>query len=414
MAPWWCWIMNVRNRRSNSAPRAASSWASCGGVSMPGISSMPGIMKWAGSPSGTVSLRPRSQRCIRPISSVCPTTMRSHRACSAGLAPCDGAQRAMSTACAWWPIMPVMKCTSAAVYTCVDAGAGGPVPEEDRGAAVAHAVVASATRSRTRILTFRSMTNSEKPCCNHGPPRTAGARRRWRRARREWTELRLEEIRYVPHGVHRDGLGAPHRGDRRDHGVLVRGVLAHHGDVTVAPGGDIDQALRGVPAQGIDAVAVGNRGDHLATRGVDHDGGLAATGEDPVRGAVVGDAGRALARRQRPRRQHAHRFHIQYLNRALAFVVDVDLPSPIARRSLRPVVLQLGGADDVAGPGVERDGGADGTAVIREDDAVGEIVVHDAVEPAGGDLDLLDHRQGLEVEHRDRGVAGAGNEAVVR
>src|SRR4029077_16765602 len=40
MAPWWCWIMNVRNRRSNSGPRAASSCASWGGVSMPGMSAV--------------------------------------------------------------------------------------------------------------------------------------------------------------------------------------------------------------------------------------------------------------------------------------------------------------------------------------------------------------------------------------
>src|SRR5689334_23514334 len=41
-------------------------------------------------------------------------------------------------------------------------------------------------------------------------------------------------------------------------------------------------------------------------------------------------------------------------------------------------------------------------AVIRQDDAVGEIVVHDAVHAARGDLDLLDDRQRLDVEHRDR------------
>src|SRR5213076_2280870 len=50
------------------------------------------------------------------ISSRCPTTMRSHRARRAGLAPCAGAQPAISTACAWWAIMPAMNCTSAALY----------------------------------------------------------------------------------------------------------------------------------------------------------------------------------------------------------------------------------------------------------------------------------------------------------
>src|SRR5205809_2719857 len=50
------------------------------------------------------------------ISSRCPTTMRSHTARSAGLASCVGAQPAISTAWAWWAIMPVTKCTSAALY----------------------------------------------------------------------------------------------------------------------------------------------------------------------------------------------------------------------------------------------------------------------------------------------------------
>src|SRR6059036_1578331 len=42
--------------------------------------------------------------------------MRSHRTRTAGLAPCEGAQPAINTACAWWPIMPAMNRTSAAVY----------------------------------------------------------------------------------------------------------------------------------------------------------------------------------------------------------------------------------------------------------------------------------------------------------
>ena len=216
------------------------------------------------------------------------------------------------------------------------------------------------------------------------------------------------------HRVHRDGLGAPHRGDGRHHRVLVRRVLAHDRHVAVAPGGDVDQVLRGVPSQRVDAVAVRDRRDDLAGGGIDDDRRLAAARENAIGGAVVGDAGRAFARRQRPRRQDVHRFDVDHLDGVLAFVVDEDLALPVARRALRSVVLELGRTHDVAGLGVEGDGGADGAAVIGEDDAVGEVVVHDAVEAAGGNLDLLDHRQGAQVEHRHGRIAGAGDEAVVR
>src|SRR5438034_677067 len=50
--------MNPRKRRSNSGPRAASSWAIWSGVSMPGISigcSMPGITWPRGSAGGSIS-----------------------------------------------------------------------------------------------------------------------------------------------------------------------------------------------------------------------------------------------------------------------------------------------------------------------------------------------------------------------
>src|SRR5256885_5522649 len=49
------------------------------------------------------------------ISSRGPTTMRSHSARTAGLAPWAGAQPAISTACAWCTIMPDMNATSAAL-----------------------------------------------------------------------------------------------------------------------------------------------------------------------------------------------------------------------------------------------------------------------------------------------------------
>src|SRR6266853_1008852 len=144
--------MNLRKRRSNSEPRAASSWAIWSGVSMPGISigcSIPGITWPRGSAGGTSSLCSRSHRCTNAISSFWATTMRSHRMRTDGLAPCDGAQPAINTACAWWPIMPAMNRTSAAVY-------GGRPPSARACAAgarvawwtapVVHAAVAITTR----------------------------------------------------------------------------------------------------------------------------------------------------------------------------------------------------------------------------------------------------------------------------
>lgn len=50
------------------------------------------------------------------ISSFCDTEIRSHSARTAGLASCDGAQSAMTIACAWCAIMPDTNCTPAAVY----------------------------------------------------------------------------------------------------------------------------------------------------------------------------------------------------------------------------------------------------------------------------------------------------------
>jgi hypothetical protein len=51
--------------------------------------------------------------------------------------------------------------------------------------------------------------------------------------------------------------------------------------------------------------------------------------------------------------------------------------------------------------------------VIREDDPVGIVVVHDPVESAGLDRDFLDDRQRLEVEHCDRRVAAVRRESAI-
>ena len=61
---------------------------------------MPGIIWWEASGPGTGSPRSRSQRSISAISSRCPTTIRSQSTRRAWPASCDGAQPAISTACA--------------------------------------------------------------------------------------------------------------------------------------------------------------------------------------------------------------------------------------------------------------------------------------------------------------------------
>ncbi len=112
--------MPVRNRRSNSGPRARSSAAISSSVSMPGISiifSSPFtiIFMRVDVPSGTGWPRSRNQVCISLISSRCPTRIRSQRMATSLRAPCVGAQAAMINACAWWGIIPVMKATSASL-----------------------------------------------------------------------------------------------------------------------------------------------------------------------------------------------------------------------------------------------------------------------------------------------------------
>ena len=57
-------------------------------------------------------------------------------------------------------------------------------------------------------------------------------------------------------------------------------------------------------------------------------------------------------------------------------------------------------ADDVAALGIDRGESADRAAVIGQNDLVVGLIVHDAVE-TGADLDLLDHRQRLQIEHGD-------------
>ncbi len=65
------------------------------------------------SSSGTGWLRSRSHCSISAISSFWALTIRAESVRMEGLAPFAGASRAITSACAWWPIIPVTKWTSA-------------------------------------------------------------------------------------------------------------------------------------------------------------------------------------------------------------------------------------------------------------------------------------------------------------
>ena len=87
---------------------------------MPGMSIMwPGMLMSipaCGSfASGTRSPRSRSHACISSMSSFCERMILRAKSATCSLAPWVGAQRAITTACAWCPIIPCMNRVSAAV-----------------------------------------------------------------------------------------------------------------------------------------------------------------------------------------------------------------------------------------------------------------------------------------------------------
>src|SRR5439155_5576696 len=97
-----------------------------------------------------------------------------------------------------------------------------------------------------------------------------------------------------------------------------------------------------------------------------------------------------------------------------ALVVDEDLALAVAGRAFRPVVLELDRTDDGTAVRVDGNHGADRTTVVGKNDAVGEIVVHDAVETTGRHRDPFDEGEGREIEHLDGRIAGARNESMAR
>src|SRR6185369_938576 len=61
---------------------------------------------------------------------------------------------------------------------------------------------------------------------------------------------------------------------------------------------------------------------------------------------------------------------------------------------------------------IDRGESTDRAAVVRQNDLIIGLIVHDAVQTALLDFDLLEYCQRLEVEHSDGGVASVGREAV--
>ena len=171
------------------------------------------------------------------------------------------------------------------------------------------------------------------------------------------------------HRIHRDRLRAGERGDCRNRRVLVGRILVHDRDVALAAIRNVNQFFRRIPSQGVNARAVRDRRHDFSRARINDDGSLVATRENPVRRLVIRDSRRPFARRERPRGGRLPRLHVDHLDRALAFVVDEDVSLAIGRGAFGPVVFEFGGADDVAGLGIERGDGADRTAVTREDDS---------------------------------------------
>src|SRR5437763_8214865 len=101
---------------------------------------------------------------------------------------------------------------------------------------------------------------------------------------------------------------------------------------------------------------------------------MAATGKNAVRGFDVRDAGRAVARRERPRCRRLPGLDVNHLNRVLAFNVDENVPLAIGSRALWGRVLEFDSGRDVAGPGIERGESADRAAVVGKDDLVVRFV----------------------------------------
>src|SRR2546428_7924837 len=109
---------------------------------------------------------------------------------------------------------------------------------------------------------------------------TSARCRSWRRAsgwRRNRTALGLEEVHVVCLRINGDRLRAGERVDRRNHRVLVGRVLVDDRDVALAPIRDVNQFLRRISPQGVNARAVLDRRHDFARVRINDDGCTVAT-----------------------------------------------------------------------------------------------------------------------------------------
>ena len=109
-APRWWRIMYCRKRPSNSRPSAAASRASLSALTIPGMSPPPApwSCRWS-SASGGCSPRSVSHRSITSISLSCEISMRRASSGMSALALRSRTRLVITSACAWWWIMPRMK-----------------------------------------------------------------------------------------------------------------------------------------------------------------------------------------------------------------------------------------------------------------------------------------------------------------
>src|SRR5262249_39844510 len=156
-----------------------------------------------------------------------------------------------------------------------------------------------------------------------------------------------------------------------------------------------NEFLRWIPSQSVNTRAVLDSCDDFTCIWINNDRRIVATGENAVGRLVISDAGRSFARIERPRRRRLPRFDVDHLYRVLDFVVNEDVSLSIGRSAFRRVVFELSSTDDVTRFGIDRGEGSYRTAVIGEDNLVIGLVIHDSVETAGFNLDLLDHGQRL-------------------
>ena len=117
--------------------------------------------------------------------------------------------------------------------------------------------------------------------------------RRW--GRRSGTTLWLEEVDVMGLWINRDCLRARKGVHGRHNCVFVGRVLMNHGDVTLASIRNVNQLFRGIPSQRVNSGTVLDGRNDFARSGIQDDGGVDATGENPVRRFIVRDTRRAFA-----------------------------------------------------------------------------------------------------------------------